>query len=155
MSFLRKSSIIEGSNVGWGDDLQAGDKLEYLVAMRGTDGPDLKDWLQNVSLSVPAWESYRERLTTVLFERLDGVIPATGIVHFTGQSLGGGLAQYAAYEFASELQRRSESNPDVFSYSPSHLTLTTFNAFAGGGDCGSTGRFSPMLAMSRLRRHAI
>jgi hypothetical protein len=41
-------------------------------------------------------------------------------VHFTGQSLGGALAQYAAHDYARGLRDSGEFSPD-------RLTLTTFN----------------------------
>ncbi|MGD9726129.1 MAG: calcium-binding protein [Nitrospiraceae bacterium] len=47
-----------------------------------------------------------------------------GKIHFTGQSLGGGLAQYAAYEYV-------ESHQGLTGFSKSNITLTTFNGFGG------------------------
>ncbi|HNP42263.1 MAG TPA: hypothetical protein PKI24_22000, partial [Nitrospira sp.] len=44
-----------------------------------------------------------------------------GTINFTGQSLGGALAQYAAYEYVVEMKKRTET------YVPSDVTLTTFN----------------------------
>lgn len=131
-------SIVEGPGVGFGATIyRLGRTAEYLLAMRGTDGPDARDWFQNLSLSVPAWNDYRSELMRRLFEPLDdGVIPATGIVHFTGQSLGGGLAQYAAYEFVRLAKEKAaepvQPNETRFVYSPDRVTLTTFNAFAAG-----------------------
>ena len=42
-------------------------------------------------------------------------------IYFTGQSLGGALAQYAAYEFAETHE----------AYPSAHLSLVTFNALGG------------------------
>jgi hypothetical protein len=47
----------------------------------------------------------------------------SGTIHFTGQSLGGGLAQYAAYEYSRALASAFDAN---------RITLTTFNSFAAG-----------------------
>ena len=44
-----------------------------------------------------------------------------GTINFTGQSLGGALAQYAAYEYVVEMKKRKKT------YVPSDVTLTTFN----------------------------
>ncbi len=125
---------IDEQDLGFGASVYKLDgQNEYLVALRGTDGPDPKDWLQNASYSVPAWNRYGPQLTDptggFLFRPLDGngPIPADGIVHFVGQSLGGGLAQYAAYDFARELKNRGLPDLEI----RNRVSLTTFNAFAG------------------------
>src|SRR6185312_13384854 len=48
----------------------------------------------------------------------------TGKIHFTGQSLGGALAQYAAYEYVL-------SHQGLTGFSKANVTLTTFNGFGG------------------------
>src|SRR5690606_4508099 len=76
---------------------------EVIVALAGTDGADLKDWWGN--LTHYAWNQWQENRLPVL-QRLDSLslelrkdgAPEPAI-HFTGQSLGGALAQYATYEF--------------------------------------------------------
>lgn len=71
---------------------------EYLGVFRGTDGTDLKDWLQNTGLSVQAWNLHRTKIfNEFLFEPdQEGQLPAADIVHFAGRSLVRGLPQYAA-----------------------------------------------------------
>ena len=70
---------------------------EWVVAFQGTDGPDPIDWNQNLLYAKDQWNSRttREALFTTLFTAQGpaNLIPANGTVHFTGQSLGGGLAQ--------------------------------------------------------------
>ncbi len=136
----RVVDFVEGTPLGFGATIfRLGDRGEYLVAMRGTDGADPKDWVQDLGLSVSSWLKYRDELMDKLFIPLpDGAIPATGIVHFAGQSLGGGLAQYAAYEFVlrAKAAEAGANEPDSpmpgFKYRADRVTLTTFNAFAGG-----------------------
>ncbi len=55
-------------------------------------------------------------------------------MHFTGQSLGGALAQYAAYEYVRQRETDSTAMFDGrFAGDKNQLvTLTTFNAFAAG-----------------------
>jgi len=53
----------------------------------------------------------------------------TGKIHFTGQSLGGGLAQYAAYEYVRDQKALAAQNNTTFD--ASRITLTTFNGFGG------------------------
>ena len=157
--------IVEGRELGFGATIyRLGDTSEYVVAMRGTDGPDSRDWLQNLSFSVPAWDAYRSDLAGALLTPLYGRIPAAGTVHFIGQSLGGGLAQYAAYEFVrlAKAEAIRQEGPR-FVYSPDRVTLTTFNAFAGGAGLreiydGEDGRtlFDPtMLAGVQTAHYAI
>ncbi|GKS65354.1 hypothetical protein YTPLAS72_26580 [Nitrospira sp.] len=47
-----------------------------------------------------------------------------GTIHFTGQSLGGALAQYAAYDYV-------QSHQGLSGFSKANITLTTFNGFGG------------------------
>jgi Ca2+-binding RTX toxin-like protein len=164
----RVVSFIEGQGTGFGATIyRLGETSEYLVAMRGTDGPNATDWFQNLSFSSPAWIEHRDELMRRLFEPIDGVIPAKGIIHFTGQSLGGGLAQYAAYEFV-RLAKEKAAEPaqpgqTPFVYHPDRVTLTTFNAFAGAAGLmeiydGRDGRtlFDPgMLAGVQTAHYAV
>jgi hypothetical protein len=95
---------------------------EVIVAMAGTDGTDLRDWWSNVTHY--GWNQWSRNRVTV-FQQLEALIGQLGginrneaKIYFTGQSLGGALAEYAAYEFA-ELHN---------SYPANNLALVTFNA---------------------------
>ncbi|MGH8736868.1 MAG: hypothetical protein ACREVC_05850, partial [Burkholderiales bacterium] len=98
---------------------------ELIVAMAGTDGADIKDWWGNVTHY--GWNQWDKDRVTIL-QALDDLIARTrgpndeqpGIF-FTGQSLGGGLSQYAAYEFSETHQ----------TYPSRSLSLITFNALGG------------------------
>ncbi|MEP6636976.1 MAG: Mbeg1-like protein, partial [Acidobacteriota bacterium] len=103
---------------------------EYLVAMRGTDGTNLKDWNANLDYSVTVWNREKENLFDILFSvQAEGVMPASGTIHFVGQSLGGGLAQYAAYEFVDRL--KDPARNAGITYDSTKVTMTTFNSFGG------------------------
>src|SRR5688572_23053845 len=87
------------------------EKAEYIVAFRGTDGRDGKDWFANIQLGKNQWKRLFDQLfgndgAIRSLTSSDGSIP---IIHFTGQSLGGGLAQYAAYEYVRQRETRGTS----------------------------------------------
>jgi len=86
---------------------------EFIVAFAGTSHPlDMQDNAANIALGKPQWNNNKEDVLSCI-DSLD----ATKI-DFTGHSLGGALAQYAAYEYAS----RTQNNPDA----PS-ISMVTFN----------------------------
>lgn len=101
---------------------------EVIVAFAGTDGLNLKDWWGNAFYY--GWKQWTNSETDLLdflggLRDQSGSATFSGRIHFTGQSLGGALAQYAAYEF---IVRRKAVSSD---YVPSDLTLTTFNSLGG------------------------
>ena len=106
----------------------AAGKYEYILAFRGTDGRDKQDWFANLDLGMNVWNDHRAAILSLLTTRdLDtNRAPSDGIIHFTGQSLGGGLAQYAAYDYANELELSDDKEQLA-----SRMTLTTFNGFGG------------------------
>ena len=89
---------------------------EIIVAFAGTDGPNPVDWWSNAShLGWNQWDNNRNEV----FQKLRTVVGVdfgqyAGKIHFTGQSLGGALAQYAAYDFLQTnpfvKQKGSETN---------------------------------------------
>jgi Ca2+-binding RTX toxin-like protein len=104
-------------------------QTEIILALRGTDGPNPQDWVANSQyLGWNQWQGNRDRVFNVIDSlRSDPSIPGTafeGKIHFTGQSLGGGLAQYAAYEYV-------QSHQNLTGFSKANITLTTFNGFGG------------------------
>jgi hypothetical protein len=66
---------------------------EVIIAFGGTDGVDPVDWTSNTQLGWNQWKDSRELVFTYLRQ-----FDSDTKIHFTGQSLGGALAQYAAYE---------------------------------------------------------
>jgi hypothetical protein len=87
----------------------------YIIAFTGTE-PSFQDAYTYLNLGWPQWDSNREALIDFLnTQKLNNELTS---VAFTGHSLGGALAQYAAYEYANEAD-------------PAAFTVTTFNAFGG------------------------
>src|SRR5688572_7619876 len=124
-------NVIEQSTTGFGVVIFRGVysnggqiQTDYILAFRGTDGRDGKDWLANIQLGRNQWQGAMDDVSDALqtLTNADGS-PFSGTIHFTGQSLGGALAQYAAYEYARVLGD---------SFRADRATLTTFNAFAAG-----------------------
>jgi Ca2+-binding RTX toxin-like protein len=106
---------------------------ELIVAMAGTDGPNMQDWAANVRLGWDQWNgafdtatntvvagtSGRDRVIPIIQDFLAGLSveqQQTARIHFTGQSLGGALADYAAYEWVK-----------ILGNSAANVALTTFN----------------------------
>ncbi len=106
---------------------------ELIVAMAGTDGPNMQDWAANLRLGWDQWNGAFDTITNAIVPDTSGrdrVIPIiqnflaglsaeqrqTAKIHFTGQSLGGALADYATYDWISQ-----------FGGIASNVTLTTFN----------------------------
>ena len=94
---------------------------EVIIAMAGTDGPDSRDWLSNSRLGWDQWTANKSKI----FSFLDTLGFQPSKIHFTGQSLGGGLAEYAAYEYLARAQ------PEAREALKSRTTLVTFNGFGG------------------------
>ncbi len=106
-------------------------ETEVIIALRGTDGPNPTDWVANSQhLGWNQWNSPDGRARVFAFldslrsNPLDPSSAFEGKVHFAGQSLGGGLAQYAAYEYV-------QSHQGLTGFSKANITLTTFNALGG------------------------
>jgi Ca2+-binding RTX toxin-like protein len=101
-------------------------KFDYIVSFRGTDGLNAQDWYGNLDLAKNVWDRQSNAVMSyVLGTAQDQEIDQAtlGRIHFTGQSAGGGLAQYAAYTYASE-RKRIEGRFDS-----AGISLVTFNAF--------------------------
>ena len=93
---------------------QKPDTGEYIVAFTGTQPQTGQDPVADVALGCTQWNQDNR---SEVFNYLQG-LDATNI-SFTGHSLGGALAQYAAYDY---LDRTS---------SPAQVSLATFNGIGG------------------------
>ena len=94
-------------------------KYDYTVALRGTRGPNPQDWINNLGYG---WDSFAAPGGQKLITDLE-TLNANGTINninFTGQSLGGALAQYAAYEFEVKTQ-----------FNTANMSLSTFNGLGG------------------------
>ena len=121
----------------------SGAKTDYMVAMQGTRGPSAQDWNANLNFGIDKLNSagYRD-LKAYLDTVADNT--TTGDVLFTGQSLGGALAEYAAYDFAAE-------NAD---FDKSHLALVTYNGLGGiAGLQSERPGFNPNILAGGTTRH--
>ncbi len=108
-------------------------ETEIIVALRGTDGLlNAQDWVANSQyLGWNQWNTAGGG-RDIVFSFLDSLkldptnqdTAFEGKIHFTGQSLGGGLAQYAAYEYV-------QSHQGLTGFSKANITLTTYNGFGG------------------------
>ena len=90
---------------------------DLIVALSGTNGLDAQDWWTNLNLGMTQWRKIEngESLVNLLASTYSNLR-----VHFTGQSLGGALAQYAAYDYAQILRRAGR-------FDASKISITTFN----------------------------
>src|ERR1051325_6410812 len=98
---------------------------DVILSFGGTDGTNATDWKANIqTYGFSEWTAG----STAVLNYLNNLSrdPATGellvTINFTGQSLGGALAQYAAYDWLKD-----STNPT----DASHVTLTTFNGLGG------------------------
>lgn len=111
-------------------DREDGKTRDYIVAFQGTRGPDAQDWKGNSLYGWDKWtaptseEAARLKLSLAVLTNADESA-WTGKIHFTGQSLGGALAEYAAYEFVSSRDRLGSA------FDRSRVTLTTFSGLGG------------------------
>jgi Ca2+-binding RTX toxin-like protein len=98
---------------------------EYIVAMTGTNGPDAQDWYNNLNYSTTQWNSNQETVAG-RFEQVLSANENRAAAHitFTGQSLGGALSQFAAYDFV-------ERNPSLERRNLSIITFNGLGAFGG------------------------
>lgn len=91
---------------------------ELIISFAGTDGLNPQDWWSNTNhFGHNQW-----RLNQVqIFDEIGARVEEGYRFHFTGQSLGGALAQYAAYDFLAGLSLAQRSL----------VSLTTFNPLGG------------------------
>lgn len=142
LSEWKVAKRIDHAATGFGATIYTRDrsdgKTDFMVALQGTRGPNLQDWSGNLVFGWDKWQAAEggQQLLADLRTALDeGRL--SGDIYFTGQSLGGALAEYAAYEFKA---RNS-------SFDNSRIALTTFNGLGGiaGLQLNLGGDFNPGL----------
>jgi hypothetical protein len=122
----RVAASITNPETGFGAVLLQNDaKTEAIVAFTGTNGVSaqgLQGWYTDLTLARTQWNQDTRDAVLTAISRLPGPDELSGsfdgAINFTGQSLGGALAQYALYDYA-----RIATGFDA-----SRVTLTTFNA---------------------------
>ena len=110
---------------------------DYIVAMQGTRGLNIQDWGGNLIYGWDKWGGPAAQKARDLQNDLLNNLGTVGTIHFTGQSLGGALAQYALYDYARQ----------IADFSPSKVTLTTFN---GLGAIDGLNQNAPGFKTSRV-----
>ena len=93
---------------------------EYIFAFRGTE-PSAQDIYTDLSGGSAQWTEENSLLIAELVSDYAAATP-DAVFHFTGHSLGGALAQFAAYEYAEVLSNSERSG---------NFDLVTFNALGG------------------------
>jgi Ca2+-binding RTX toxin-like protein len=88
----------------------------YVVSFAGSE--DSQDLFVDINLGWPQWEAGREEVLAYLAE----ITPLANSIRFAGHSMGGALAQYAAFDYGSEL-KQTGINVDI--------GLITFNSLGG------------------------
>ena len=99
---------------------------DIILAFAGTDGPDARDWWGNIlHVGWNQWDANSPQVRTYLAQFFDsGTGSSSFRIHFVGQSLGGALAQYAAYDIVSNHRLQAQ-------FDSAKLSLLTFNALGG------------------------
>jgi len=114
---LDKKGFIDDPDTGLKAALLTNSDGRIAVSFAGTEG--IQDGFADIGLGWSQWQAGREQI----LDHLRDVGSAISEIHFTGHSLGGALAQYAAYEFW--LENGGSLRDDVA------VGVTTFNALSG------------------------
>ena len=122
-------------------------KTRAIVALRGTNGADPTDWYANLQLGKTQWQNNINLVVNQVLglqdangKRFDGEIL------FTGQSLGGALAEYMAHAYG--LQARAAGR-----FAASKLSLITFNGLGGLDGLMQFGSYDPSLLAEVTTAH--
>ena len=91
---------------------------DYIISFRGTETDQLNDIATDLNLGWPQYSASRERIQS----EINKLLERGGNVEITGHSLGGALAQFAAYDLA----KRTQSS-DILD----RVFLTTWNGLGG------------------------
>ncbi|MCW2573473.1 MAG: hypothetical protein JWO88_3531, partial [Frankiales bacterium] len=116
--------VDQSKKIGGKAIIYLNDANEVIVSFGGTDGIDAQDWVTNTQNV--GWDQWVQ-LKTGVFDAIaniagrKNVADAGGIksINFTGQSLGGALAQYAAFELSRDTRFER--------FDLKNVSLTTFN----------------------------
>ncbi|MBV8209158.1 MAG: DUF2974 domain-containing protein [Burkholderiaceae bacterium] len=111
------------------DDGLGDGKSNYIVACRGTRGVNAQDWYQNLNYG---WGDFSSSTAQQMMSLLtsQSFVDTTNQICFTGHSLGGGLAQYAAYQYVDVLEA-AQVPPSVLQNDVSVVAFNTMGAVAG------------------------
>lgn len=111
---------------------------DFILAFRGTEPTSLADLATDANMGWPQYEQSRLRIS----ELINKLLAEGGRLDITGHSLGGALAQFAAYNLAKaqplDLQK---------------VSLTTWNALGGQWALSRNGGFDQAVAQRLDARH--
>ncbi|MCB1688541.1 MAG: DUF2974 domain-containing protein, partial [Halioglobus sp.] len=109
---------------------------EYIFAFRGTEF-SAQDIYTDISAGMNQWTTRnRQKVSAKINEHTK---PGSGVhIYFTGHSLGGAIAQFAAYEYAVFSAKAENENVDLPSFD-----LITFNSLGGAMGLRDTSKYSP------------
>lgn len=102
---------------------ESGGRFELIVAFQGTRGPNVQDWSAN---PIYGWNKWNDNTAQSLMDFLETLSDdRLTQIHFAGQSLGGALAEYAAYDYLHFAPQEAQQNRAL------KTSLTTFNGLGG------------------------
>lgn len=101
---------------------------EYTVAFAGTETDSSQDAHSDIGLGLSQFKSDGFQLD--LFQYLERQMSSNPTIHFTGHSLGGALAQYAAYEYVDSFHQLQE-DLQIFDNIKPKIDLFTINGLGG------------------------
>jgi hypothetical protein len=114
--FVREHFI--DTDIGFKAIAYKNDAKEIIIAFAGTDGPDAVDWREN--LFYQGANQFRKAYGEVS-DWLSRNTNDQTTIHFTGQSLGGALAELAAYQYSSPLAAKRQVKGAKLAYSSDSL----------------------------------
>lgn len=116
---------------------------DYIVSFRGTQVNQINDITTNANLGWPQFDESRNDIRN----QIETLIDQGGRVSITGHSLGGALAQFAAYDLLEN------SNDDKRAKILNQVSLTTWNALGGVWALQRNGGFNPSVVEQLNARH--
>lgn len=109
---------------------------DYIISFRGTEMSELNDIATDLNLGWPQHERSRDAILT----EINKILTAGGRVELTGHSLGGALAQFAAYDLLKNASTESERSQIL-----NKVSLTTWNALGGVWGLERNGGYDPSI----------